>query len=198
MATARTPSIEARRSAARVVGGRGGCVRLEEHPQGRKLLGAVARAERLHEHVGAVLTIVSKGVGTATDLARVRAALRETDAMWLTLVGKRSLEHELVMRFLDAVGFAAGLEGSNDGRAEEAMALLDARMPEHRIPREAFVEAIDVWRGRKNWQALRLIVRYRVSRDVPSSPGALRVQYSRWRASMATTGGGRRPRARRS
>jgi len=157
-------------------------VPLEAHPQGRKLLGAVARAERIQQHLESILWFMGRGIGTPTELAKMRSFAREVDAMWKASVQKRSIEHELPMRFLDAVDHAARLEASAPERAAYAAKILAARLPEHTVGEQAFINAMKVWRRpRRSWKVLREIIRAGVTTKVPDSPGALRVQFARWR-----------------
>lgn len=161
-------------------------LRLGQHPQGKKLLPAVTRARRIVEHLQMFIDRGEGGVRSPGELAMMRGLARDVDAVWLALVRKESFEHELVMRFLDAVDFASSNVRDPDERARVAADVVRAWLPEHRVKTETFAEAVDVWsRKKKDWGALRALVLMGVSRAVPKTGPALRVQYARWRGSRA-------------
>lgn len=172
---------------------------LKDHPQGRKLLGAVARAERMREHIDGLLQAVDRGIANPTELARLRSLARDTEAMWLALVQKRSIEHEAPMRFLDAVAYVSKLNVTDLERATIAADTFAARLPDIEVKPGAFVEAIGVWKSkRRSWNRLRQIIRYGIPSAVlppvqNDRADSLRVMHTKWRQGLRSTSASAKP-----
>lgn len=158
---------------------------------------AATRAQRMIEDLAAFRSRVASGVfvddddsdGRKRTVAHLRNLAARVDLAWRALTGKKNVESEIVMRFIDAIVDAGRRAGDFD-RVAWARRTFVARFPEddddgdESSLQDALREAIDLYRQRRciQWKPLLRIVEEHFAVSFASSE-VLRNAYGRWRKS---------------
>lgn len=151
------------------------------------VIAAVARAERIVEHLSAFVLVGKRRTRSLEHERNLRGQAAEVDRLWEALM-RTSTTRDQAMRFVAAVQHAAALDVSADVAAGIAKEILCARYPELEDP-ELIVDlasGVEAWRARAKWERLLAIVE-RVMGAQPFGDGsAMRDEYKRWRKKLKT------------